>query len=526
MTMNTMSNMKIGAKLCLGFGVVAFLILVLSVFSLLRMHSAAGSIESLNRERTEKLERLYTAREALGQTGLAARNAYVFTDDADAKRELDLLDQQKAIYLDALTALTPLLANDPGFEKVRTGLLSMADELKRPRLYRETGKLQEFGVFLVKECTPLRRKIVADMDVLMTALQQDVTGKSRAAEQGLKNAQLVVLVASAVTLLLSIVVGVVLTRSLLRQFGGEPDEVSAIAGGIANGDLSMNVVVKSDDRSSVVHSMREMQGSLLRIVSEVRTGTDTIAAASKEIASGNMDLSSRTERQAASLEQTVRSMDELTVTVKQNAENARLANQLAGSASTVAVKGGEVVAQVVDTMHSIHESARKIVDIIGVIDGIAFQTNILALNAAVEAARAGEQGRGFAVVATEVRSLAQRSAGAAKEIKALISDSAEKVDSGSKLVNEAGSTMSEIVQSVKRVTDIMVEISAASDGQAAGIDQINQAIAQMDETTQQNASLVEEAAAASGSMQDQTAKLLQLVGVFKLDAAGPRLLTQ
>jgi methyl-accepting chemotaxis protein len=260
--------------------------------------------------------------------------------------------------------------------------------------------------------------------------------------------------------------------------------------------------------------------NLTDIMTQLRDATESINTAAKEIASGNTDLSSRTEEQASSLEETASSMEELTSTVKQNAENARQANQLAIGASDVAVKGGAVVSQVVTTMSSINESSKKIVDIISVIDGIAFQTNILALNAAVEAARAGEQGRGFAVVATEVRNLAQRSAAAAKEIKELISDSVEKVGTGTKLVDEAGKTMEEIVSSVKRVTDIMGEITAASQEQSSGIEQVNQAITQMDEVTQQNAALVEQAAAAAESLEEQAQVLAQAVGVFKLAGSG------
>jgi methyl-accepting chemotaxis protein len=295
-------------------------------------------------------------------------------------------------------------------------------------------------------------------------------------------------------------------------------EAVAVASRVAQGDLSGHVQVKSSDETGqLMQALKDMNDSLVRMVSQVRSGTDTISTASSQIAAGNQDLSSRTEQQASSLQETASSMEELTSTVKQNADNARQANGLAASASEVAVKGGAVVSQVVDTMGSINESARKISDIIGVIDGIAFQTNILALNAAVEAARAGEQGRGFAVVASEVRNLAQRSAGAAKEIKALIEDSVEKVNAGSKLVDQAGTTMQDIVESVRRVTDVIDEITSASQEQTSGIEQINTAITQMDEVTQQNAALVEEAAAAAEALQDQASQLAQVVNIFKLD---------
>ncbi|WP_431273560.1 methyl-accepting chemotaxis protein [Variovorax ureilyticus] len=304
-----------------------------------------------------------------------------------------------------------------------------------------------------------------------------------------------------------------LTVGIVRPLG----QAVSVAETVAAGDLGSRIEVQSrDETGQLLQALKKMNESLARVVGEVRTGTDTIATASSQIATGNQDLSSRTEEQASSLEETAASMEELTSTVKQNADNARQANQLAVSASEVAVRGGGVVSQVVDTMGSINASSRKIVDIIGVIDGIAFQTNILALNAAVEAARAGEQGRGFAVVASEVRNLAQRSAAAAKEIKTLIGDSVDKVEEGSKQVAEAGRTMDEIVESVKRVTDIMGEITAASQEQTSGIEQVNQAITQMDQVTQQNAALVEEAAAAAGSLQDQAGNLSQVVSVFKL----------
>ena len=317
-------------------------------------------------------------------------------------------------------------------------------------------------------------------------------------------------------LVCGVAIGIWLVSGITRSLS----EALRVANSVAAGNLTEQIKIESNDEiGQLLQALQKMNAGLVEIVSEVRSGTDMIATASGQIAAGNLDLSSRTEEQASSLEETASSMEELTSTVKQNADNARQANSLAETASLVASRGGEVIGQVVQTMGDINTSARKIVDIIGVIDGIAFQTNILALNAAVEAARAGEQGRGFAVVATEVRNLAQRSAAAAKEVKLLIGDSVERVDAGSKLVNEAGATMHDIVDSVRRVTDIMGEITAASQEQTSGIDQINQAISQMDQVTQQNAALVEEASAASEAMQDQAAKLAEVVSVFKLDSS-------
>jgi methyl-accepting chemotaxis protein len=310
------------------------------------------------------------------------------------------------------------------------------------------------------------------------------------------------------------------SRGLQRQLGGEPEYVSGVVRAIAGGDLAVQIITAPGDQSSLLSSTRNMRDSLASLVGQVRAGTYTVASASSQIASGNLDLSARTEQQASALQQTASSMEQLTVTVKQNGEHARQANALVCSASTVAQKGGALVSEVVTTMGAISESSNKIVDIIGVIDGIAFQTNILALNAAVEAARAGEQGRGFAVVATEVRNLAQRSAAAAREVKALIDASVESVASGGELVNQAGSTMDEIVSSVRRVTEIMKEITRASAAQESGIEHINQAIGEMDQVTQQNAALVEEAAATAGTLHDQAANLEQLVNVFKLNNRG------
>jgi len=337
------------------------------------------------------------------------------------------------------------------------------------------------------------------------------------ADQTYQTARLIMVSLVAASVLLSIGLGLFLARVVGRQLGGEPAYASEIARRIAGGDLTVQVNVREQDRSSLLYAMQQMQQQLSQTVGNIKLSADSIASATQEIAAGNTDLSQRTEEQASSLEETASSMEQLTSIVRQNADNARQASGLAVNASDIASKGGAVVHQVVGTMADINDSSRKIVDIIGVIEGIAFQTNILALNAAVEAARAGEQGRGFAVVAGEVRSLAQRSADAAKEIKALINDSVSRVENGTQLVDQAGRTMDEIVEAVKRVTDIMGEISAASEEQSSGIEQVNQAVTQMDQVTQQNAALVEEAAAAAESLNEQSARLKDAIAAFRID---------
>ncbi|MCA8047716.1 methyl-accepting chemotaxis protein [Burkholderia arboris] len=312
----------------------------------------------------------------------------------------------------------------------------------------------------------------------------------------------------------------VIIRNVRGSLGGEPDEAAALAARIAQGDLTQPVPVRAGDCTSMMAAMHDMQARLQATIGGIRQSAESIASASRQISAGNDDLSQRTEEQAASLEETAASMEQLTATVKQNADNARQASGLANNASDIARTGSDVVNRVIGTMGEIDDSSRKIADIIGVIEGIAFQTNILALNAAVEAARAGEQGRGFAVVAGEVRSLAQRSATAAKEIRELIVDSVERVRNGSTLVGQAGTTMGEILQAVARVTDIMGEIAAASEEQASGITQVGRAVTQMDQVTQQNAALVEEAAAAAASLQEQAARLRDAVGAFRVNDTG------
>jgi methyl-accepting chemotaxis protein len=431
-------------------------------------------------------------------------------DDMVPAMKKKLADYEKLIDTDIEKAVYPqLVKNFDAFLALQKKILDLSRQ----------NKNEEAREVIMKEATPIYLAMFANADKLVAANQEGADLADTSAEATYNSSRIMIVAMLAACIVLGMLMAVWVARIV-----SNPLRLAVnVAQRVADGDLTADIRPSSkDETGQLMTSLKAMNDSLFKIVSQVRQGTDTIATASNEIAVGNLDLSSRTEQQASSLEETASSMEELTSTVKQNADNARQANQLAVSASEVAIQGGSVVEQVVNTMGSINDSSKKIVDIISVIDGIAFQTNILALNAAVEAARAGEQGRGFAVVASEVRSLAQRSASAAKEIKALIDDSVEKVDTGSKLVAQAGSTMSEVVSSVKRVTDIVGEITAASQEQSAGIEEVNQAITQMDEVTQQNAALVEEAAAAAQSLQDQAAKLAEIVSVFKLDNAQAR----
>ena len=516
--MHLFQHAGIASRLSAAFALILSVTLVLAAFSVSRVNSIERALQVADTVRNSELEPLYAAREALAQTGIAARNAYIFKDEAAARRELDLVDARKADYLAALARLDPVLKDNPQYGKVRAGMMAMARELERPRAYRASGDLDGFGRFLVEECSPLRRTIVADIDVLLKELQAHTVEAVEMAHAEASGTRYWITGLSALSVVLCVLVAVVLVRSLVAQLGGEPAYAASVARAIAGGELHRPVDIARAKPSSLLFAMSAMRDGLSAIVGKVRGGTDAIASASSQIASGNLDLSSRTETQAAALSQVASSMKQLIESVRQNAEYAEQASRLAGTASSISVKGGAAVDEVVTTMQMIDASSKKIVDIIGVIDGIAFQTNILALNAAVEAARAGEQGRGFAVVATEVRNLAQRSAAAAKEIKALIGDSVDKVSMGTMLVEDAGKTMDDVVASVRRVSDIVAAISAASAEQSSGIGQVNQAIVQMDGVTQQNAALVEEAAAAAESLQQQAATLVALVGEFKIES--------
>ncbi len=508
-------NLKTKMAICMAL-VFVFFTFALGV-ALTGMQNTKSRFETFL-EQDEALLRAATNLYAQGlQMELALRNLVLAPNDETPYKNIQIAGDEFKKTSESALALSGL---SPDNRKILTEVTAIRDrQIPLHAKIISTVKDNQANAteMLTREETPLWRDMRTRLLGVIKAKNEEV--KAIKAET-LKTAHLMLVVSLLLGSLAVIVGGAVafwLVRNVMKQLGGEPHYAVDIAKRIASGDLTVTIETREDDRDSLLHAMKIMLGSLATLVREVHVGAEAIAGATSEIASGAMNLSSRTEQQAGSLEETASSMEELTSTVRQNADNARQANALVGSASDVASQGGAVVSQVIETMGSINESAKKIVDIISVIDGIAFQTNILALNAAVEAARAGEQGRGFAVVAGEVRNLAQRSASAAKEIKALISNSVEKVDTGTRLVDQAGTTMSEVVASVKRVADIINDIAAASQEQTSGIEQINMAITQMDGVTQQNSALVEEAAAAADSLQEQAAKLAKLVNVFKLD---------
>jgi methyl-accepting chemotaxis protein len=515
-----LNNLKIGQRLALGFGMILALLVLVTATGLSNMNTLNNTVDNIVNGNNLRLQAANDMREAQRSVTIAVRDIILTEDEAETRRLYEEIGAGWQAY-DRADAVLQKMVTRPDMRAL-LGKITDARTTSAPLIAQaaELGKLNKqaegFEVLKskVKPATAAWRNAIAEMIRAQTELN---AADQAAGEAEYGKARVVLYAVAAAAILLAVVIAWRITRSIT----GPMREAVRIATTVAAGDLTSRIEVDSkDETGELLAALKAMNESLRTIVHQVRDGTRTLATATDEIATGNLDLSSRTEQQASALEETASSMEELTSTVKQNAENARQANQLVQSASDVAVRGGSVVAAVVTTMGSINESASRIVDIIGVIDGIAFQTNILALNAAVEAARAGEQGRGFAVVASEVRNLAQRSASAAKEIKTLIDDSVGKVNEGSRLVHEAGSTMEDVVDSVRRVTDIMAEITAASQEQEAGIEQINQAVSEMDAVTQQNAALVEEAAAAAQSLQDQSGELEQMVSTFRLpDAA-------
>ncbi|MYM26865.1 HAMP domain-containing protein [Duganella sp. CY15W] len=511
------ANLTIRTRLIATMALLGILIIFIGTRGVLALHTSNNVLKDVYANSMVSMKAIYEAQIQIDRARLSLDRVALKPDAANAqetlKRAQDFIDGNEKFWKSYLAL--PFGDGEKALadqvESTRQALLK--DGLQAAIKALGDKNQTEIDRLMLGEVTRLFR-LYTDASEKLTTYQLKATAEQYDESQASYERNMMLAIGA-------IVVGIVLAAIsgglLLRAVMGPLDQVRSHFHAMADGNLSNHIEQgRKDEMGEMMEGLSQMQERLAGTVRSVREGSDAIATASSEIAAGNLDLSRRTEQQAANLEETASSLEELTSTVRQNSENARQANALAVSASDIAVKGGELVTRVIDTMGSITQSSDKIADIIGVIDGIAFQTNILALNAAVEAARAGEQGRGFAVVATEVRNLAQRSAAAAKDIKALITDSVEKVGSGSALVNEAGETMHDIVNSVRRVTDIISEISQAGREQETGIEQINIAVAEMDTVTQQNAALVEEAAAASQAMQEQAVKLAEMVAVFQV----------
>ncbi|WP_206955904.1 methyl-accepting chemotaxis protein [Trinickia acidisoli] len=519
------SNMTVRLKLTVAFGLLTILVLIVSGLALSSLDAANARFDGFVKGINARARLAEQIRTAVDRRAIAARDILFVTSPAEVDAEkvealkahddvharLRQLQDMLASATDTSDKAKELAANIANVEE-KYGPVAVA--IVQAGV---AGRRDEAAKMIREQCRPLLAKLIDATNAYSDYTQSRATAMVEQAAENFAHQRDLLIGICITSVLAAVVAGVLITRGLTRALGAEPAQLGEITRRVAEGDLRPVEGASTAPRGSILASIGEMQASLVRLIAQVRGAADGIATGSSEIATGNAELSSRTEQQAASLQETASSIEELTSTVKQNAENAQQASALASNASEVANRGSVVVGQVIGTMEEISAESNKVADITGIIESIAFQTNILALNAAVEAARAGEQGRGFAVVASEVRSLAQRSSGAAKEIKDLINRSVTRIQSGSSLATQAGSTMSEVTQAVTRVTDLMGEIAAASQEQSRGIGQVNVAVTQMDSVTQQNAALVEEAAAASKSLEDQGRQLSAAISSFRLD---------
>ena len=520
-------HFTVKGQLSCAFGLLASLALAVSLVALQAVSGANANLVRYEHVVVAQDQLVNQVADAVNRRAIAARNLVLVNTPEDMALEKQAVLSAHKDTQDALAKLNTAVEGDAqggGRPRALVGAINRIEAQYGPVALdivqlALNGDKDAAVLKMNKECRPLLAALLGAAHEYQAFSIKAGEAATGSAEADFVQARTLLLAVSGVAIAAAMALGFLITRSLMRSLGGEPGTAAALAGSVAQGDLSMPITLRPGDRTSLMAQLKTMQESLAGVVANVRQNAEGVSHASREIAQGNNDLSARTEQQASALEQTAASMEQLSSTVVQNADNARHASELATAASAVAGQGGDVVGQVVTTMKGINESSRKIADIISVIDGIAFQTNILALNAAVEAARAGEQGRGFAVVASEVRSLAQRSADAAKQIKTLIDTSVDQVDQGTRLVAQAGDTMREVVSSIQRVTDIIGAVSAASSEQSAGVSQVGQAITQMDQVTQQNAAVVEESAGAADSLRVQAEQMLEAVAVFRLGAA-------